>query len=251
MTSPQIELVRLLLADAPLPERGPVADLALAHPDGVARARALVAAGVEPPATPAATAALFDRLARVSPEAAVALYSLGDPDLLDAATGELVAVVESWARPPEASSPARVLDFGCGIGRVARALAMRGARVTGLDVSPAMIAEARARGGGVDYVVADGAGALPDGGFDLIVAADSFPYLVASGLIDRTLADMARVLRPGGRLIVFHWSYRGDPAADIAEAGRLAASSGLELLRAGERPFRIWDAPGFLLEKRG
>ena len=58
---------------------------------------------------------------------------------------------------------------------------------------------------------------------------------------------LRRALRPGGDLLVFNWSYRGDPARDEAEA---RATPGFDVLRAGERPFRIWDGVGFHLRRR-
>lgn len=251
MTSPQIELIRRLFAGEALPEHGPVAALAAAHPEGVARARALVAAGLDAPASAEATRALFDRLAAEAPEAGVALYSLGDPALLAAATAELVAVIDRWAP----LRGARVLDFGCGIGRVAEAMAERGAWVTGIDISPGMIAEATRRAGGRDGLEyrcgdVDALAGLEASGFDLVLAADSLPYLIAAGTAERFVAAAARLLRPGGRLIVFNWSYRGDVAADLRDAGALAAAHGFALVRAGDTPFEIWDAAGWLLERR-
>ncbi|MBA2918345.1 methyltransferase domain-containing protein [Sphingomonas sp. MAH-20] len=248
MTSPQIALVRMLLEGAELPETGPVAALARAHPARIAKARALIAGGLDPPGSAEAARALFDRLAVEAPEAGVALYSLGDPALLEEATAELVAMVQRW-HPLDGQD---VLDFGCGIGRVARAMTARGARVVGLDVSPAMIAEARRRGGDVRYLIGRGRGldGVADASVDLMLAADSFPYLVAAGLLDAHVAEAARALRPGGSLIVFNWSYRGDLAADTAEAALLANAHGFDLLRSAERPFAIWDAAGFQLVRR-
>lgn len=248
MTSPQIALIRALFAGEELPATGPVAALADAYPDEVARVRALVAAGLDAPTTPEATRALFDRLAAEAPEAGVALYSLGRPELLADATAELVAAIDRWAP----LGGARVLDFGCGIGRVASALAARGAEVTGIDIAPGMIAEARRRAPGIDFRCGDidALAALDAGGFDLVLAVDSLPYLVAAGSAGRFVAEAARLLRPGRRLIVFNWSYRGDLAADLREAGALAAANGFALVRAGETPFEIWDATGWLLERR-
>lgn len=258
--SPQIALARLVLAGeridaaaiaADAPPGSPlheVARLADAHRDRLGRLGRLAAEGLDPegPDLLAATAALFDRLAAKEPEAAVAFYSLGDPALLAAATDELVGVVRAWT----AVEGARVLDFGCGIGRVATAIAPPAADVTGVDISAAMVAEARARGAGlanVRFEVTDG-GPLPfpDARFDLVLAVDSFPYLVRAGVVEPQLAELARVLRPGGDLLVFNWSYRGDAAADAREA---AGAAGFAVRRSGERPFGIWDAAGFHLRR--
>jgi predicted TPR repeat methyltransferase len=250
MTSPQIALIRLLFEGAPLPESGPVAELARAHPERVEQARALIAAGLDPPGSPEGAQALFDRLAAEAPETGVALYTLGAPELLDEATAELVDVIDRWH--PLAGQA--VLDFGCGIGRVSRAMNGRGADVTGIDVSPAMIAQARQRGEGarLRYTVGNGRGLddTEDRSIDLMLAADSFPYLVAAGLLDAHMAEASRVLRPRGGLIVFNWSYRGDIAQDASEAAALAEAHGFDLVRSAERPFAIWDAAGFHLVKR-
>jgi len=71
----------------------------------------------------------------------VALYSLGSVEILDRATDEIVARLAEWSllRPHSA-----VLDIGCGIGGIERALAPQVGRITAIDVSAGMIAEAPA-----------------------------------------------------------------------------------------------------------
>jgi SAM-dependent methyltransferase len=96
----------------------------------------------------------------------------------------------------------RILDAGCGSGQLAAALRAKGAVVTGFDASPAMVALARQRlGADADLHVADLGKPLPfdDGAFDDVVAS-----LVLHYLQDWTapLAELRRVLRPGGRLIL-------------------------------------------------
>ncbi|QFZ21010.1 class I SAM-dependent methyltransferase [Saccharothrix syringae] len=96
----------------------------------------------------------------------------------------------------------RVLDAGCGAGPLAEALRDRGAVVAGFDASTTMVELARRRlGADADLRVADLAEPLPypDGAFDDVVAA-----LVLHYLEDWTapLAELRRVLRTGGRLIV-------------------------------------------------
>jgi ubiquinone/menaquinone biosynthesis C-methylase UbiE len=100
----------------------------------------------------------------------------------------------------------RILDAGCGSGPLAAALLAKGAVVTGFDASPAMVELARRRlGEDADLHVADLGQPLPfaDGAFDDVVVS-----LVLHYLRDWTapLAELRRVLKPGGRLIlsVYH-----------------------------------------------
>lgn len=260
--SPSIALARMALSgEVPDPAElaslaetdpalRPLADLAAGRGERLARLATLARSGMDPEGEDmvAATAALFDRLAKDAPEAGVAFYSLGDPELLQAATAELVGVVRDWT-PVEGR---RVLDLGCGIGRLSIAIAPHAAEVVGIDVSPGMVAEAEGRARGVArFAVANGRdlSSFADASLDLIVAADSFPYLVRAGIVDAQMAEIARVLAPGGDLLVFNWSYRGDPTADGDDVQRLAGANGMDVLRAGDRPFAIWDAAGFHLRK--
>lgn len=261
--SPQIALAQMVIggvlpdgeALAQLAQHEPptspvrtLADLAMTHRDQLRVLQEVAASGIDPVGDDpvAATAALYDRLVAVAPEAAVAFYSLGDPTLLDRATAELVAVIRSWATVPGAD----VLDLGCGIGRVTLALADEAKSVLGLDVSAGMVAEAARRGAdraNVRFAAGNGRdlAGVADASIDLLIAADSFPYVVGAGLADAYVGEAARVLRPAGVMLVFNWSYRGDVAADVAEAGALAQAHGLMLDRAGETPFRIWDGIAF------
>jgi SAM-dependent methyltransferase len=95
----------------------------------------------------------------------------------------------------------RILDAGCGSGPLFAALRDRGAIVTGFDTSTGMLELARQRlGAGAALEVADLGSPLPfaDGAFDDVIVS-----LVLHYLEDWTapLAELRRVLRPGGRLI--------------------------------------------------
>lgn len=229
----------------------PLAVLATARMDALHRLRRLLdtsgldhSIAAEGAGTVARIRDGFDRAVGVSAEASVAAYSLGDPVLLQATTGEILSWLRAESLLPRAAS---VLDFGCGIGRVASALAPHAGSVLALDLSPAMIETARHRNPAPNlrYAVTEGAvpPALDPGGCDLVLAVDSFPYVVLAGedLADRHVAAFARALRPGGALAMLNLSYRGG-TADRADAERWAALHGLTLVQAGSTPFQLWDA---------
>jgi demethylmenaquinone methyltransferase/2-methoxy-6-polyprenyl-1,4-benzoquinol methylase len=101
-----------------------------------------------------------------------------------------------------------VLEIGCGTGAVTARLVERGARVTALDQSPAMLEQARARlaSAPADSVTwmertASEIDALSEGGFDAVVASLSLSEMSAS---ERrfVLGEARRRLRPGGALVV-------------------------------------------------
>jgi SAM-dependent methyltransferase len=93
---------------------------------------------------------------------------------------------------------ARVLDIGCGEGQVARhiARAVGAKRVVGVDPSAAQIAVAESRGGGPRYARAEADRLpVPDESFDAAVACLVFEHITE---VDGALAEVARVLKPGG-----------------------------------------------------
>jgi ubiquinone/menaquinone biosynthesis C-methylase UbiE len=202
---------------------------------------------------PAAVRRLFDDAVAESEEASVALYSLGDPQLLARATEE----VARWMEAGRLVAPGRrLLEVGCGIGRFEARFAPHAALAVGVDVSPGMLAAARRRAGhlaAAAFVRTAGRdlAMFADGAFDLVFAVDAFPYVVAGGpaLADATLAEMRRAARPGGDVLVINWSYRGDLALDRADARAMAARHGLELCEAGAQPFAHWDGAVFRMRR--
>lgn len=137
----------------------------------------------------------------------------------------------------------RFADAGCGYGATLRRLERRrGARGTGFTLSAAQAAQAP----DLDVRVGDWlANDLPDGSCDAVIAVESVSHMADPG---RAFAQAARVLRPGGRLVVCDWLARGERSGwrdrgllePICREGRLpsmrtAAEYGELLAAAGLR----------------
>jgi SAM-dependent methyltransferase len=97
---------------------------------------------------------------------------------------------------------ARVLDAGCGTGRVATRLAELGYECVGIDSDASMLAEARASSASVSWLLLDLV-EVDDalGSFDLIVAAGNVMPLLAAGTEQAVIAGLAERLAKGGRLV--------------------------------------------------
>ena len=159
----------------------------------------------------------------------------------------------------------RVLDAGMGTGRVARALADRGARVVGVDLTPEMLSRCRSRAPEASAVIARVGAPLPfaDESFDDAVCIRVLKYFGEWGA---AFEQFRRVLRPGARLVVevanarssARWGYPGRPItfSTVAESQRLLRYAGFVPIaldpgtrvpypfyqRAGERTTAVLDA---------
>lgn len=102
----------------------------------------------------------------------------------------------------------RVLDLACGTGELLRRIARHTpeADLTGIDLAPAMVEQARGKLAEVPGVRVEQADAhdLPfrDDAFDVVVCASTFHYFTHPAVV---LAEARRVLRPTGRLVVLDW----------------------------------------------
>lgn len=112
-------------------------------------------------------------------------------------------ILEETRRAMEGIPVPSVLDVGCGTGMLSERLlgAFPSCRLTGVDLSPAMVERARARLAGRAEVREADAERLPfhDGAFDLVVCNDSFHHYPDP---DRAAFQMWRVLRKGGALVL-------------------------------------------------
>jgi SAM-dependent methyltransferase len=172
----------------------------------------------------------------------------------DALAGRVTArVADPLLDAVRAGSGTRLLDVATGPGYVAVRAAERGAEVVGVDFSETMLAFARSRAPGVEFVHGD-ATALPleDSSFDAVIAAF---LLLHVGRPERAVAEAARVLRSGGRAAFSVWA---EPSRSrwIGVVFEAFATAGGELppdVPAGPHPFRFADPPEFtrLLEDAG
>lgn len=155
----------------------------------------------------------------------------------------------------------RVLDVGCGVGRWSTLLAGRGGVVTGVDLSPTMIAEARRRAELQDvssrcrFLVQDLAQLDAGDTFDLILGVTVLQHILDPEALRSAAQRMADHLAPGGRMVLLE-------AAPVSIARRcdttvfrarqrsvyldLFAKAGVELRAIGgvdPAPFKTWLLP--------
>ncbi len=126
--------------------------------------------------------------ARFASLAAEGAYLHGEADLVDFLLG---------------GPPARVLDAGCGTGRVAVELARRGYEVSGVEIDPEMLDVARAKDPEVAWHLADLATwqAEDEARFDLVIAAGNVMIFVQLGTEAAVVRTLAGAVKPGGLVV--------------------------------------------------
>jgi SAM-dependent methyltransferase len=106
---------------------------------------------------------------------------------------------------------ARILDVACGAGQTAIPMARAGAKVTGVDIATNLIEQARARvqAENLDARFEEGDAEMlpyPDGSFDIVLSLIGAMFAPRPELV---AAELKRVCRPGGRIVMGNWTPTG------------------------------------------
>ena len=136
----------------------------------------------------------------------------------------------------------RVLDAGCGTGRLGAALQRRGHDVVSVDADPELIAAAEVDNPGPAYVVGDLSELALDGEpFDLVVCAGNVMVFLAPGSEGTVLQRLRDHTRPGGRLVI---GFRREDHYPYDRFDSEARDAGLVL----EHRFATWNLDPFTVE---
>ncbi len=125
------------------------------------------------------------------------------------------------------SRPFRVLDAGCGTGRIAIELARHGVAIVGVDLDARMLDRAREKAPELDWRMDDLATCALGCSFDLILLAGNVMLFVAPGTEEQVVRTMARHLVPQGLLVAGF--QLGRTAFDLVQYDAAAAAAGLVL----------------------
>jgi 2-polyprenyl-3-methyl-5-hydroxy-6-metoxy-1,4-benzoquinol methylase len=146
------------------------------------------------------------------------------------------ADLEGEARLVDALAPrgSRVLDAGCGAGRLGGTLHRRGHDVTGVDADEVLVAEALATRPGPTWLVADLLDVDLGATFDVVVAAGNVMVFLAPGTEQDVVANLARHVADDGALVL---GFRLDRHYGLADLDDHLAAAGF----AVEQRFSTWD----------
>lgn len=148
----------------------------------------------------------------------------------------------------------RALEFGCGTGRVTRALAAHFPECVGVDISPRMVEEARSANSdvpGLSFEVnaEESLAAFPSGGFDLVYSRLVLQHVPGRRAILGYVRELARLLAPGGLLLFqlpshIPWRHRVQPQRRLyAALRRIGVPSGALYRRLRLQPIRMSAVP--------
>ena len=151
-----------------------------------------------------------------------------------------------YIRQHAPGSPA--IDVGAGTGLLAELLADTGMDVVALDPFPGMLEQLRNRRPGMKTVVAQGeAIPFPDDSFDLAYSVAVMHHIADPEKVRRTLAEMVRVTRPGGRIVIWDHNPRNPYWPNLMK--RVPQDVGSERLAAMEELLAGLTAAGAKIER--
>ena len=160
-------------------------------------------------------------------------------------------------------SDGTVLDVGCGVGRWSRRLAGLGARVTGVDVSPTMVAEARRRtalaglSARCRFLVGDVTRLDVGGRFTAVLCVTVLQHVLGRSELTRAIRRLERHLAPGGRVLVLEAApsrpcrrcdspvFTARPADEYVEAFHAAGLRCLSIGGVDPSPLRVRFLPHY------
>ena len=142
-----------------------------------------------------------------------------------------------------------LLDVGCGTGRHTRAFAARGVQAVGVDISQGLLAAAATHGSPAMFVRSDARRIpLPDDAVDVVICLCQGGFGVTPGGDRQILGEIARVLRPGGRLaltafsLVFAGRFLAPEDAIDAERGLVWSPAEVRGADGARRHYDLWTS---------
>jgi SAM-dependent methyltransferase len=167
-------------------------------------------------------------------------FGTGEPEV-----EQLLATAATLGRPARRE---RALDFGCGVGRLTRALATRFRQVSGVDISPRMVEQARELNDHVPNASFAPTTDLPEAEYDLVVANLVLQHLPSEALAREYIRHLVRAARSDG-LVIFQLPtnvplvHRIQPRRRVYAALRGLGVKPQALAKAGLHPVRMLAIP--------
>ncbi len=137
-------------------------------------------------------------------------------------------LLHSELDPNSVVPPYRVLDAGCGTGRMSIELARRGIAIVGVDLDEVMLSQARAKAPHLDWRQGDLSTIVLEGSFDAIVLAGNVMIFLTPGTEAATLQNLTQYLKPAGLLVAaFELTQRPWSGLTLDVYDQLTATVGL------------------------
>jgi SAM-dependent methyltransferase len=156
--------------------------------------------------------------AQATPTQAHALLDVFQRTYTAKGGGSLLEVLQRASSP---SDRLRVLDFGCGVGRLMKPLIEAGFRVDGVDISERMLAFARQDPAltASELFLSNGndCGAAPDGSYDFVYSHLCFQHICSRTVRNQLLSCFKKALKPGGVVLVQMHYYPDRTAATVPQ----------------------------------